>query len=115
MSVVLIVIAVVIAVGLVWFLRRTADSDLNARAARSALSEFHLRLTADIIDKRRPIGDLVLTRLMCEIVEGLSAARPGAGQAALVEPPDEDYRRACEELVKLGRLKRAPGEGYFPV
>lgn len=104
-------IVVVAAVIARWAASR-ADAETAARVARCGLTEFARALAEDVLVKRRPVGDLSLTRLMCDVVEQLDAASPGTGEAAVVEPPDEDYRRACEELVSLGRLRRSAA-GYL--
>lgn len=91
---------------------RRADQALAHRIRRHRLEEFDRKLTEDVRRRVRPMDHLALTRVMTEILEQIANARPGTGQAAVVEPPDAGYRLACEELVKLGRLVRL-GPGVY--
>jgi hypothetical protein len=112
--VLLVVGAAVFAIGR-WF-RRAADRNDKARAEkvrRHGLGGFDARLRDEIARKVRPMDHLSLTRMMIEVLEQLDQAVPGTGQAAVVEPPDEGYRLACEELVTLKRLTRTPGGAYI--
>ena len=116
MTFVAVVLILVVAVGAValWLRRSVQRSDeaFAERIRRYGLGPFDRRLREDIVRKARPMDHLTLTRMMIEILEQLDGAAPGAGQAAVVTPPDEGYRLACEELVALQRLVRTPSGDY---
>jgi hypothetical protein len=91
---------------------RRADQALAHKIRRHRLEDFDRKLTEDVRRRVRPMDHLALTRMMTEVLEQIANARPGSGQAAIVEPPDAGYRLACEELVTLGRLVRL-GPGVY--
>ena len=91
---------------------RRSDEVFAGRIRRHGLEEFHKRLREDLIRRVRPADHLAMTRMMIEILDQLDLAAPQSGQAAVVEPPDEGYRLACEELVGLQKLVRMPGGIY---
>src|SRR5262245_2894798 len=98
----LVLVAAGVAVA-VWMRRsfRRADQKFAERIRRYRLEGFDRRLREDVRDRRRPMDHLSVTRMMIEVLEQLDEATPQSGQAAVVEPPDEGYRLACEELVAL--------------
>lgn len=96
-------------IGIMFWLRRIArrgDKIFHEKMELHGLKEHHQRIMTEIIDQKRPVDHIALTRMMIEIMDQISAATPQTGQAAIVEPPDEGYRLACEELVSLGKLDR---------
>jgi hypothetical protein len=108
-----ILAAATVAIALWW--RRAADRSDKAFAAklrRHGLVDFDRRLRGDVGRRLRPMDHLSLTRMMIEVLEQLDQAAPGPKQAAIVDPPDEGYRLACEELVALKRLARTANGVY---
>ena len=120
MTLVLAVAGLLAVVGLyygvrIWRVFSGSDKSFDERLARNGLAEYNARVVRETAEGKRPLQELSVARLMCEILEAASAAPAGPGQAAVVVPPDEGYRFACEELVKLGRLTPTPdGSGYLP-
>ena len=113
-AVILFLVVVVGAAAALW-LRRSMQRSHEAfaeRLHRHGLEAFNRRLGEDVLRKVRPMDHLSVTRMMIEILEQLDVARPETGQAAVVTPPDEGYRLACEELVTLQRLVRTPSGDY---
>lgn len=117
MTLVAVILFLVVAAGAavaVWLRRsfRRSEEAFAERVRRHGLGPFDRRLREDILRKARPMDHLSVTRMMIEILDQLDVAEPGAGQAAVVTPPDEAYRLACEELVALQKLVRTPSGDY---
>jgi len=117
LTLVAVILFVVVAVGAAAALRvrrslRRSDEAFAERIRRHGLGPFDRRLREDILRKARPMDHLSLTRMMIDVLDQLDVAEPAAGQAAVVSPPEEGYRLACEELVALQRLVRTPSGDY---
>jgi hypothetical protein len=113
-TIVLLVLAAATVAIALW-LRRAADRShkaFTANVRRHGLVHFDGLLREDVARRLRPMDHLSLTRMMVEVLEQLDQAAPGLGQAAIVDPPDDGYRLACEELVALKMLARTPSGVY---
>ena len=114
-----VVTALILAAAAVLFIRvRAAIASSDAKFAESlrrhGLEAFDAHLKTEIVSGKRATSALSLTRMMIEILDELDRRVPERDQAAVVEPPDDGYRLACEELVKLGRLSRVREGIYTP-
>jgi len=113
--VVILLLVVGVGAAVAWWLRRSfqrSDAVFADRIQRHGLASFDRRLREDVLSKRRPMDHLSVTRMMIEVLDQLDQAAPQSGQAAVVTPPDEGYRLACEELVTLQKLARTPSGDY---
>ena len=114
LAIALLVLAAAGAAVALWWRRAVARSDkaFAEGIRRHGLAHFDRRLRKDVGRRIRPMNHLSLTRMMIEALDQLDQAAPESGQAAVVDPPDQGYRLACEELVKLKKLTRQPSGVY---